>query len=415
MNIRYVSISELIPYKNNPRDNDAAVDAVAASIKEFGFKVPIVIDKHNIIVCGHTRLKAAAKLGIESVPCIIADDLTPEQIRAFRLADNKTAELAVWNDELLMKELEALQAFNMDEFGFNDLPDFKIASTDAEAEETAEYLDSIEEPIVKQGDIWKLGDHILICGDCTDSEVIKTLMGDDKADLLLTDPPYNVDVSNSRGMTIQNDNMADTDFYNFLCAAFASADAAMKAGAAFYIWHADSEGYNFRKACRHCGWDIRECLIWVKDRFVLGRQDYHWQHEPCLYGWKSGSKHYFFKNRKQSTVIDCYADIDMMNEQELRDYIKNMVEYSTVIREKNPRVNDDHPTMKPITLMSRLIKNSTRKDAIVLDIFGGSGSTLISCENLQRICRICELDEKYCDATIHRWELLTGRTAEKIN
>lgn len=297
MKIIDFKIDSLKEYKNNPRLNDAAVDKVAASIKEFGFKVPIVVDKDNIIIAGHTRLKAAKSLGLDTVPCIIADDLTEEQVKAFRLADNKTGELAEWDIEKLHEELKALTAFDMDAFGFDTLPDI-MDELDRETADTTidDILNGEVEPVTKRGDIWQLGQHRLICGDCTDKAIIAQLMDGAKADLLLTDPPYNVAVENSDGLTIQNDNMDDAAFYEFLQSAFSSADSAMKEGAGFYIWHGESEGLNFRKACNAVKWNLKQCIIWVKSQITIGRQDYQWKHEPCLYGWKSGSKHYFIKN-----------------------------------------------------------------------------------------------------------------------
>lgn len=415
MEVKEISISQLHEYDNNPRNNDGAVEAVAESIKQFGFKVPIVIDSENIIIAGHTRLKAARLLGLEKVPCIVADDLTPEQIKAYRLADNKTGELAEWDFEMLERELSGLNAFDMDIFGFDTLPDMMDElSGKSEQLDVDEIADSIEEPTCKQGDIWQLGQHRLICGDCTDVEVVKELMDSEKADLLLTDPPYNVAVENSDGLTIENDNMSDTAFYEFLKAAFSSADTAMKPGAGFYIWHGESEGLNFRKACKYAGWDLKQCIIWVKSQITIGRQDYQWKHEPCLYGWKSGGKHYFIKNRKQATVVDNGLNIDLMTADELRELVRNIYEFSTIMREDKPTRNADHPTMKPVPLIKKQVKNSTKRGGIVLDIFGGSGTTLLACEELDRSCYMCELDPKYCDVIIQRWETMTGQTAIRV-
>lgn len=385
---------DLQAYKYNPRDNDNAVDVVAESIKEFGFKVPIIIDREGVIIAGHTRLRAAKRLGIREVPCIVADDLTPEQIKAFRLADNKTSEFAEWDFELLEKELAELTAFDIDmsAFGFDEsiFDEFNINdANDIDDEFDAEKeAAEIKEPITREGDVWQLGRHRLICGDSTKGETIKSLMNGKRADLLLTDPPYNVayEGGTKEKLTIKNDSMGDTAFYEFLKDAFTSADSVMKEGAGFYIWHADSEGLNFRKACNYAGWKIRQCLIWAKNTIVLGRQDYQWKHEPCLYGWKEGAAHYFIDDRTQSTLL----------------------EYDKPLR------NGEHPTMKPLTMISKLVHNSSRKGDIVLDIFGGSGTALIACEELERICYMCELDPVYCDVIIKRWEELTGETAVKL-
>lgn len=393
LHIKDVQISDLKEYENNPRHNDGAVSAVAESIKQFGFKVPIVIDRDGVIVAGHTRLKAARKLGLETVPCIVADDLTPEQIKAYRLADNKTGELAEWDFSLLEKELSELSEIDMsmfgfseDEFDFDSDFDYEEIEDDFDAEEEAE---NIIEPTTKLGDVWQLGRHRLMCGDSTDAETVEKLMNGNKADLLITDPPYNVAYEGGTAdkLTIKNDSMKDEEFFDFLKNAFAAADNVLKEGGAFYIWHADSEGLNFRSACKETGWKVRQCLIWVKNSIVLGRQDYQWKHEPCLYGWKSGAAHYFIDDRTQSTVLEF----------------------------NKPLKNAEHPTMKPVDLIAKVITNSSKKNNIVLDIFGGSGTTLVACEQLDRICYTMELDEKYCDVIIKRWEDITGEKAVKLN
>lgn len=353
-------------------------------------------------------------LGIEMVPCIIADDLSPEQIKAFRLADNKVGELAGWDFEKLMQELSALESFDMDKFGFDTLPDVTANGEDADID-IEDELESIETPICQTGDIWLLGRHRLMCGDSTDADMVGTLMSGAKADLLLTDPPYNVAVENSNGMTIQNDDMPDAEFLRFLESAFAAADGSMRSGAGFYIWHGESESLNFRKACKNVGWQVRQNLIWVKNQIVIGRQDYQWKHEPCLYGWKDGASHYFIKNRKQPTVIDDEINVDLLSADELRELVRNAYELSTVMREDKPTRNAEHPTMKPLHLIKRQVKNSTKRGGKVLDIFGGSGTTLLACEELERDCYTMELDPKYCDVIVKRWETLTGGKAKRAN
>lgn len=416
MEIQEISVDDLREYENNPRDNERAVEAVAESIREFGFKVPLVVTRENVIVCGHTRLKAAKILGIASVPCIVADDLSAEKIKAFRLADNKTGELADWDLEKLHEELKMLDAFDMDVFGFDTLPDIMDEPTDKTTDEIIdEILNNETEVKTKTGDIWLLGRHRLICGDCTKAETIKRLMDGVSADLLLTDPPYNVAVENSNGLTIENDNMSELAFYEFLKSAFSAADSAMRDGTGFYIWHGESEGLNFRKACQYAGWDLKQCLVWVKNQIVIGRQDYQWRHEPCLYGWKPGAKHYFIKNRKQATIIDDDINLDIMSEEELRSLILELIEPATVIREDKPSKNGDHPTMKPIPLIKKQVKNSTKRGGVVLDIFGGSGTTLLACEELERTCYMVELDPKYCEVIIKRWENMTGESAVLVS
>lgn len=427
LQIKNLAIADLREYESNPRHNDAAVDAVAASIKEFGFKVPIIIDRDNVIVAGHTRLKAARKLGLETVPCIIADDLTPEQINAFRLADNKTAELAEWDFELLEKELAALADFDMEQFGFEisaaeDLQDVE--------EDEVPDIDEDSEPITQLGDIWQLGEHRLMCGDSTDKASVERLMDGAKANMAVTDPPYNValgmggskDDARQRhrrtdGLVIMNDKQDDESFLQFLTSAYQRMDESLVAGGAFYIWHADSQGFAFRKAAKNMGWQIRQNLIWVKNVMTLGRQDYQWQHEPCLYGWKDGAAHYFTDSRMETTVIEDKPNINKMGKAELKAYVKELLKHepaSTVIREDKPAKSEEHPTMKPVKLISYLIRNSSRKGELVLDIFGGSGTTMIACEQLGRRCYMMELDPKYCDVIIKRWEGLTGQKAIKI-
>lgn len=385
MNVQEIKLKDIKPYEKNPRKNDDAVPYVAESIKQFGFKVPIVIDKNNIIVAGHTRYKAAKKLGFKSVPCIIADDLTDEQIKAFRLADNKVSEKAEWDFDMLNTELDDIIDFDMELFGFED-------ALQDDAEEVVEDEFEVElpaEPKSKLGDIYQLGDNRLMCGDSTVLEDVEKLMGGAQADMLLTDPPYNV---NYEGKTkdklkIKNDKMGNDNFRQFLIDAFSNADMVMKPGAVFYILHADSEGYNFRGACFDVGWKVRQCLIWNKNSMVMGRQDYQWKHEPCLYGWKDGAGHLWASDRKQTTIINF----------------------------DKPTRNDKHPTMKPIQLFDYQVKNNTKGDDIVLDLFAGSGTTIMACEQNGRRGYCMEYDPKYVDVIIDRWETFTGQKAILIN
>lgn len=379
------AVEEIIPYTNNPRINDGAVEHVANSIREFGFKNPIIVDGSGVIIAGHTRLKAAKQLGLDEVPVIVADDLNEEQVKAYRLADNKTGEIATWNDDLLQLEMsELIGDFDMSEFGF-DMDDFDLFDTP----EDDFVVEVPEVPKAKSGDVYQLGRHRLMCGDSTSKEDILKLMAGDVADMWLTDPPYNVDYTGATAdrLTIINDNMTDSDFRKFLMNSYIIADSVMRDGAVFYIWHGDSEGYNFRGACRDVGWEVRQCLIWNKNRAVMGRQDYHWQHEPCLYGWKQGAAHSWHSDRKQTTVL----------------------EFDSPLR------NKEHPTMKPIALFDYLIKNNTKRGDIVLDSFGGSGTTIIACEQNGRDARVMELDPKYVDVIIARWESATGSEAELVS
>ena len=414
MKIVNKSVAELIPYANNPRDNETAVDAVASSIENFGFKNPIIIDKNNEIIAGHTRLLAAKKLDMEEVPTIVADDLNEDQIKAFRLADNKVAELANWNSDALEEELEGLQGIiDMEQFGFDDM------LQDVEAIVEEDDFDEVlpEEPESELGDIYQLGEHYLMVGDCTKKEDVLKLMDGQKLDLYITDPPYNVNYEGTAGK-IQNDNMDDDSFQKFLLGAFKAANEVMHDGAGFYIWHADSEGYNFIAAVKKTGWQLHQTLIWVKNSIVLGRQDYQWKHEPCLYGWKDGGAHYFTFDRTQATVIEDRPNLNDMKKEELKQYIMDLEEAqgaTTIIRENKPSSSKEHPTMKPIKLLSRQIANSSKIGQIVGDFFGGSGSTLMACEQLGRQCYTMELDPRYADTIIHRWEDFTGDQAIKIN
>lgn len=389
MQVTEINVANIKEYENNPRNNDAAVDSVSESIKQFGFKVPILIDSNNIIICGHTRIKAARKLGLDKVPCIVADDLTPEQIKAFRLADNKTCEIAEWNMELLeaeLKELSNLELdFSMSDFGF----EFEEESEPQEIiEDEAPEVDEDNEPLTKQGDIWQLGEHKLICGDSTSKETIKRLVGEAMADMVVTDPPYNINYQGGTGdkLTIQNDNMSDEEFNSFLTTAFECMNDALKEGGAFYIWYASREHINFETALNKADFQVRQQLIWAKSGLILSRQDYHWQHEPCLYGWKSGATHNWYSDRKQSTLLEF----------------------------EKPTKNLEHPTMKPVELIAYLISNSSKKNDIVLDIFGGSGTTLIASEQLNRKCYMVEIDPKYCDVIIKRYENFTGQKAVRL-
>lgn len=414
----------LTPYENNPRNNDEAVEPVANSISEFGFKVPIVATPDGEIINGHTRWKAAKKLKLKTVPVIIADDLTEEQVRAFRLADNKVAEIAQWDIELLLSEIESVDNLDMTLFGFTDsdytLDDFEDeeTGTDISEDEIESEGDSVSS--VEYGDIYQLGRHRLMCGDSTSAGDMKELVNGEKIDLYVTDPPYNVayEGKTEEAMTIQNDSMDDASFRKFLRDAFEVADQHLKPGGAFYIWHADSEGLNFRAAVKETGWLLKQNLVWVKNSIVLGRQDYQWKYEPCLYGWKDGASHYFIDNRSLATVIEeDEENLKEMTKGELISYIKTMQENSptSIFYEDKPVRSDIHPTMKPLKLIARCVLNSSKKGERVLDSFNGGGSTLMVCEKTERIYYGMELDPVYVERTIKRWEEETGLKAEKIN
>lgn len=414
MEIREMKVGDIIPYENNPRFNDGAVDAVANSIKEFGFKVPIVVDKNNVIIAGHTRLLASKKLGLEKVPVIFADDLSEEQVKAFRLADNKVGEIAQWDYAKLNEELKELEGMEIDmsQFGFDvaELDNYEPTDDDFDIDQAVQ---DIVTPETKPGDIIFLGQHRLMCGDSTSEKDVATLMGDNEADIFFSDPPYNVNVSNSQGMQIENDDLNDADFLNLLDNAFNQASRHLKPGGAYYIWHAHSSDEQFKQALRKNGFLIKQTLIWVKNMFTLGRSDYKWMHEPCLYGWKEGSAHYFCEEYNHPTVIEDKEALEQMTKEQLLKLLEQIKDEmpTSIIRENKPTKNDLHPTMKPVPMCARLIQHSTKPREKVLDLFGGSGSTLIACEQINRKCFMMEYDPKYCDAIIQRWEQLTGQKA----
>lgn len=385
MEIIKLNINEVIPYSNNPRKNDNAVDAVAESIKQCGYCSPIVIDEDNVILAGHTRLKALKKLKWKEVECVRKTGLTEEQKKKYRILDNKTNELAEWDFDLLEQEIDGLD-FDGFDFGF----DFNSGEDDAEIieDEVPEVNEEIE-PTVKLGDIWQLGRHRLMCGDSTDAGTVALLMDGKRADLFLTDPPYNVayEGKTKDALTIENDKMESDKFREFLTSAFTAAVSVLKEGGGFYIWFASREHCNFETALNDSGLEVRQELIWKKNSMVLGRQDYQWKHEPCLYGWKDGASHNWYSDRCQTTILEF----------------------------DKPTRSADHPTMKPVELFAYQIKNSTKKGETVLDLFGGSGTTIIACEQTGRTAYCMELDERYCDVIIKRYENLTGDTAVKIN
>lgn len=363
---------------------------------------------------GNMRYRAAKELGWTSVPCkVIPTGYDPAKIRRFVLKDNASFGETDW--DLL------INGFTPEEIASAaiDVPDIDDPHTseDEDAEDDNYDVEANTPKVArsKDGDLYRLGNHMLICGDSTKGEYLDALMDGQQADLLVTDPPYNVDYSAKGKMKIANDNMADANFVAFLTDAFTLANDSLKQGGAFYIWHADSQGFNFRTAAQNVGWTIRQCLIWNKNSLVLGRQDYQWKHEPCLYGWKDGASHYFVDKRNLTTVIEELKDLEKMSKQEMHDllekiFIKQELP-ATVIDCDKPVRNPDHPTMKPVPLIGRLIANSSRRGGSVLDIFGGSGTTLIAAEQLHRKCRMVEFEPIYVDVIIKRWEELTGSKA----
>ena len=372
-------VSELIPYVRNARTHsEAQVSQIAASIREFGFLSPILVAEDNTILAGHGRLAAALKLGLKKVPCVKENHLTETQKRAYIIADNKLSLNAGWDSELLAVELSELEGadFNLDLLGFDEAELSGIFDADKDvSDDDFDVEKELEEPCFsKTGDIWMLGKHRVICGDATKLETFKTLLENTKVNLVVTDPPYNVNYEGSAGK-IKNDNMEDDKFYQFLFNSFVNMEQAMADDASIYVFHADTEGLNFRKAFQDAGFYLSGCCIWKKPSLVLGRSPYQWQHEPCLYGWKKKGKHKWYAGRKETSVWEF----------------------------EKPKKNADHPTMKPIALLAYPIKNSSMTNSLVLDPFAGSGSTLIACEQTGRICYAIELDEKYCDVIVKRY------------
>ena len=418
LKIQYIDIDSLTPYENNAKiHTPQQIDEIKNSIKEFGMNDPIgVWGEENLIVEGHGRLIACKELGLKEVPVIRLDGLTDEQRRAYTLAHNQLTMSTGFDLEKLKLELDEI-TLDMSEFGFDDIElDNPLDEENGIVED--EVTDAPEQPKSEYGDIYQLGNHRLMCGDSTSQDDVDHLMSGVIADLVVTDPPYNVNFSNEKGMTIENDNMPNEKFYEFLSKAFSNMNLYLKEGGAFYVWYATIEHINFETALNSAGLHVRQQLIWVKNSFILGRNDYHWQHEPCLYGWKGGSGHYFVDDRTQSTIIeDKPIDYDNLSKEEAVKMLKKVYSAqlpSTIIRENKPLKNDLHPTMKPINLMAKLIRNSSEESEIVLDLFGGSGSTLIACEQLNRKCYMMEYDPRYADVIIDRWENFTGKKAKKI-
>jgi site-specific DNA-methyltransferase (adenine-specific) len=390
MKIVQVSIDKLIPYARNSRTHsDEQTAQIAASIQEFGFTNPILIDGKNGIIAGHGRVLAARKLNLTEVPCIELSGMTEVQKRAYIIADNKLALNSGWDNEMLALEMTDLTdaGFDLSLTGFSDEEVLALYPEELNPGLTDpdECPEPPDVPHTVLGDVWVCGKHRLLCGDSTSIDDVTKLMDGKLADQLITDPPYNVayEGKTKDAMKIKNDSMSNDTFRQFLRDAFVAADTAMKQGAVFYIWHADSEGYNFRGACFDAGWKVRQCLIWKKQTMVMGRQDYHWKHEPCLYGWKDGAAHLWATDRKQTTILEF----------------------------DRPQRNGEHPTMKPVALFEYQMLNNTKGSDIVLDLFGGSGTTMIAAEKNGRIGYLCELDPKYCDVIVKRWQSFTGLKA----
>ena len=390
MKIETVSVDKIIPYARNPRNNEHAVAKVAGSIKEFGWQQPIVVDKEYVIVAGHTRLLAAQQLGMKEIPVKIADDLTAAQIKAFRIADNRTHEESEWIDDLLALELIEIRdmGYDLEITGFDPDELDKLLAGDSDGLTDEDAVPEVEEKVITQpGDIWVCGNHRLLCGDSNDMKAVEQLMDGTLADMVFTDPPYNVNYGASmkdkvRGNNriIKNDNLG-ADFYGFLHASCSNLLEICKGAA--YICMSSSELHTLQKAFTEAGGHWSTFVIWAKNTFTMGRADYQRQYEPILYGWKEGSKHFWCGARDQGDIW--FVD--------------------------KPTVNDLHPTMKPVALVERAINNSSKTRDIVFDCFGGSGTTMIACEKTGRSARLIELEPKYCDVIVRRWQEFSGKQA----
>lgn len=411
MNIRDVPIERVKPYSGNPRNNAAVIDKVAASLAEFGWQQPIVVDREFVVVAGHTRLAAAQKLGHATVPVVVADALSPAQVRAYRLADNRVGQDAEWDDDKLAVELAALEecGYNLTLTGFTDSEIGVLLTGHAGGLLPGVDPDDVPAPPetlqTRRGDVYEMGPHRLVCGDATDRAAWDALMRDDLGAMVWTDPPYGVAYVGQRGMKIANDDLPLEETANLLRASLGLAAAFTSPGSPWYVAAPHGPAFlAFATVGHELGW-WRQTLVWVKDVFALGRSDYHYRHEalmvgeqtgadgpvrhyaPIGYGWHQDGAHLWHGGRKQDTVWEV----------------------------PKPRANRDHPTMKPVALIERAINNSSDPGAIVIDPFGGSGSTLIACEEVNRAARLLELDERYCDVIVARWEAATGRVARRTS
>lgn len=382
-----VDVDKLIPYVNNARTHSKEqINKLRASIREFGFINPVIIDRDYNVIAGHGRILASKEEGIDKVPCVFVDYLTDAQKKAYIIADNRMALDADWDEELLKIEIESLkdEDFDLSFTGFDESELLDLFGDDSKGKVEDDNFDlssALEKAsFVEKGDVWTVGKHRLMCGDATSKEDVQTLMGDTKGNLILTDPPYGVSFKSSSGLTIENDSMKNDEFYNFLLSAFKNMADHLEKGGSAYVFHADTEGLNFRKAFVDSGFHLAGCCIWVKNSLVLGRSDYQWQHEPVLYGFMQNGKHRWYSDRKQTTIWNF----------------------------DKPKKNSNHPTSKPLDLLSYPIGNSTQENAVVIDTFGGSGSTLMACEKMNRICYTMELDEKYASVILRRYVEDTG-------
>jgi site-specific DNA-methyltransferase (adenine-specific) len=414
--MQIVKLKDIKPNPNNPRIiKDEKFKKLVASIKEFPEMLeirPIVVNKDMIVLGGNMRLKAIKEAGVTEVPCLIADQLTEDQQRQFIIKDN--VGYGEWDWEMLANEWDVE---DLEEWGLElpfDIPEEKVLEAE---EDQYEIPDEIETDIVL-GDIFEIGSHRLLCGSSTQTDEWAKIMNDELCDLVVTDPPYNVNYEGGNGLTIMNDKMGNSEFYQFLYDFYTALGSYTKPGGAWYVWHADSEGANFRMAMADAGLLVKQCLIWVKNALVMGRQDYQWKHEPCLYGWKEGAAHYFTNERNHTTVIEDKVDVNKLTKQEMKKMLNEILSdktKTTIIHCDKPTRNDVHPTMKPILLLAPLIKNSSKEGQLVCDGFLGSGSTMVAAHQLNRKCYGMELDPKYCQVIIDRMRKLDPSLVIKRN
>ena len=374
-----VPLDELVPYARNARTHSKEqILQLRASIREFGFLNPCLIDKDYNVIAGHGRIMAAREEGLTELPCVFVEHITEAQKRAYIIADNRLAMNAGWDEEMLSVELSELEGadFSIDLLGFTDAELQELLGTVETEEDNFDLTAALEKAsFVNPGDIWTVGRHRLICGDATKAEQVERLMDGKKANLILTDPPYAVSYKSSSGLSIKNDNLGKEEFYQFLLTAFENMVSVSETGASAYVFHADTEGLAFRRAFEEAGFHLSGVCIWAKDSLVLGRSPYQWSHEPILFGWTKKGKHKWYAGRSEKTIW--HFD--------------------------KPRRNENHPTSKPIDLLSYPIQNSSQANSIVLDLFGGSGSTLIACEQTDRVCYMAELDDKYVSVILRRY------------
>lgn len=397
MEIKQLELKDLIPYANNPRKKQA-IDKVASSIKEFGWQQPIVVDEEMVIVVGHTRYQAAQKLGLDKVPVRIATGLTDAQIKAYRLLDNRANQDALWDDDMLKIEVQDIDKMDIDLAltGFDEKELDKLLFVEQVGLTDEDAVPEDVEPKVKKGDLWQLGNHRLLCGDATSEADVAKLMDNQKADMVLTDPPYNVAYGKFTGNSkngyrfkhrhIQNDDMSDEQFIDFIESFIKNSFNSVKEGSPYYIFYGERNAIQFLTAFKKAGLYHSCNIIWKKHALVLGRSDYHYIHEPIFYGWKDKTSHKFYGDRKGTSVWEF----------------------------DRPTKSQLHPTMKPIDILTKAILNSSKSEDIIFEPFSGSGSTLIASEKNKRICYGIELDEKYCDVIIKRWEDFTGQTAKLL-